>query len=404
MRILIIGMPHSVHVANWIDHIADQGWDIHLYPSIDSGIVHPKMRNVTVHQSYYSTPLNGENIQRKGQYLAPLPFFELATQFTARVIRFIAKRLITNFHRNRLIQLIQDLQPDIIHSIELQHGAYLALSAKQQLQRDNVQFPIWIVTNWGSDIYYFRQLSEHRERLKEILENCDFYDCECERDVQIAKELGLQGRAWQTFPNAGGFDIQHLESLQDGTVPSQRKIILLKGYEGTFGRSLIALDALRQCADLIREKGMQVQVYSASPQIVVKKINQLAKEDNLPISALPSLSHDDMLRKHGQARMSIGNSVSDGVSTSALEAMAMGSFPIQSYTACIDEWFDDGVTGILTQPEDVDNIAHAIRRALMDDDLVDSASKINQATIKKRANRADLQHTVLELYRTAKAL
>jgi glycosyltransferase involved in cell wall biosynthesis len=404
MRILIVGMAHSVHVASLIDHIADQDWDIHVYPSIDSGVVHPKMRNVTVHHSVYTAPLNGKNIQREGRYLALLPFFELAMQFTARVIRFIIKRFWTNFHRNRLSQLIQDIQPDIVHSIELQHGAYLTLSARQQLQKDNSPFPTWIVTNWGSDMYYFRQFREHRERLREILENCDFYDCECDRDVQIAKELGLLGRAWETFPNAGGFDIQHLQSLQDSTAPSERKLILLKGYEGAFGRSLIALDAIRQCADLIREKGMQVQVYSARPHIVVKKINQLANEEDVPIVALPSLSHDDMLRKHGQARLSIGNSVSDGVSTSALESMAMGSFPIQSYTACVDEWFDDGVTGILTQPEDVDDIVQAIRRALMDDELVDSAGKINQETIKNRANRADLQHTVLDLYRTAKDL
>ena len=37
MRILFVAMADSVHTARWISQIDDQGWDIHLYPSIDCG-------------------------------------------------------------------------------------------------------------------------------------------------------------------------------------------------------------------------------------------------------------------------------------------------------------------------------------------------------------------------------
>ena len=57
-----------------------------------------------------------------------------------------------------------------------------------------------------------------------------------------------------------------------------------------------------------------------------------------------------MLRLHGRARVSIAISIGDGISTALLEAMAMGSFPIQTCTACADEWIIDGKSGFIVQP------------------------------------------------------
>jgi glycosyltransferase involved in cell wall biosynthesis len=52
-----------------------------------------------------------------------------------------------------------------------------------------------------------------------------------------------------------------------------------------------------------------------------------------------------MLDLFASSRIYVGISLSDGISTSLLEAMAMGAFPIQTSTACVDEWFADGVSG-----------------------------------------------------------
>ena len=44
----------------------------------------------------------------------------------------------------------------------------------------------------------------------------------------------------------------------------------------------------------------------------------------------------------------------------------MGALPIQSCTACADEWIVDGRSGLIVPPEDVDVIENALRRALTD--------------------------------------
>ena len=55
------------------------------------------------------------------------------------------------------------------------------------------EFPPWIATNWGSDIFLFGKLPEHREKISRILNYADYYSAECHRDVKIARESGFHG-------------------------------------------------------------------------------------------------------------------------------------------------------------------------------------------------------------------
>jgi len=106
-----------------------------------------------------------------------------------------------------------------------------------------------------------------------------------------------------------------------------------------------------------------------------------------------------MLRYYSRSRIYIGLSISDAISTSLLEAMVMGAFPIQSYTACADEWIVDGKSGFIVPPEDPDVIAKAIRRALRDDALVDQAAEINAKTANARLDYSIIQPQVVKMYR-----
>ena len=57
-----------------------------------------------------------------------------------------------------LAALIEELKPDLIHSMEFQHAGYLVLGARDRISGP---FPAWLATNWGSDIYYFGRNPEH---------------------------------------------------------------------------------------------------------------------------------------------------------------------------------------------------------------------------------------------------
>jgi len=52
--ILFVAMSGSIHTARWINQLEGHGWDIHLFPSLDQGVVHPELRAARVHHSVYA--------------------------------------------------------------------------------------------------------------------------------------------------------------------------------------------------------------------------------------------------------------------------------------------------------------------------------------------------------------
>jgi hypothetical protein len=300
----------------------------------------------------------------------------------------------STFQERALLYVIKNIKPDVVHSLEFQHAGYMTLRAKHKL---GDKFPTWIATNWGSDIYLFGRLAEHRSQIRELLEQCDYYSCECERDVALAREYGLRGKVLPVIPNAGGFDLEICHSLRQPGPPSKRKLILLKGYQTWAGRALVALQAMARCRDMIQENGYSVAVFSATPDVKIAA-ELISNEIGIPIEMIPPCSHAEMLRRYGQAHVYIGLSISDAISTSLLEAMIMGAFPIQSCTACADEWIQDGHSGLIVPPENVDAIEKALRRAITDDTLVDQAAVLNWQTALKRLSNEVIQPKVIDLY------
>ncbi len=78
----------------------------------------------------------------------------------------------------------------------------------------------------------------------------------------------------------------------------------------------------------------------------------------------------------------------------------MGSFPVQSFTACADEWIEDGVTGLLVPPDDPEVVEAALRQALTDDRMVDSAAATNRIIAAERLDHRILKPMAVGIYRT----
>ena len=108
------------------------------------------------------------------------------------------------------------------------------------------------------------------------------------------------------------------------TLTSERKLILVKGYESFVGRASVALAAIDLISDQIRN--FEIVVYSANKK-TSKLVYRLNKKKNLNIKVFPKkkLSHEEMLNLFKRARVYVGVSLSDGISTSLLEAIATGA-------------------------------------------------------------------------------
>jgi glycosyltransferase involved in cell wall biosynthesis len=378
-------MSESIHTARWISLLSETGWDLHLFPSIDYGATHPDFHNITIHHSFYS------NNQQK-PLTVHIKGFPLIFQPLARLGRILIKKFIPNYRKNQLKKIIRKIKPDVIHSLEFQAAGYLVLEIKKELK---TEFPLWIATNWGSDIYLFGRLKSHKEKITDILTLCDYYQCECNRDIELAKKMGLTGKILPIVPNTGGFDLKKVTQFRMEGLSSSRKTIILKGYQGWSGRALVGLRALELCADYL--KGFTVVLYSVTPEVKIAA-ELFSDSTKIPVIIMSHSSHEDILKIFGQARIYIGLGISDAISTSLLEAIVMGAFPIQSNTSCADEWIVDGKSGFIVPPEDPDLIASAIRKAISDDNLVDNAAQINEETAKRNLDFFLIREKVIELY------
>jgi glycosyltransferase involved in cell wall biosynthesis len=376
-------MANSIHTARWINKIADQGWDIHLFP-VETGGIHSDLRNLTAHNFLYRKP---SGMDQSVRVVGSWPFPR-----GAGLARRVVRRFVPSWLDWELARTIRRLKPDIVHSLEMQHAGYLTLAARERL---GAKFPTWIMSIWGSDIYLFGRLREQMDKIKAVLSACDYFACECQRDVELARAAGFKGEVLPVLPATGGFDIERMHQFRQPGPTSARRLIMLKGYQGWAGRALFGLRAIELSADAL--KGYRVAVNLAGEDVTIAA-ELVSQSTGIPIEIVPQSTYEDILRLHGRARVSIGLSISDGASTSMLEAMVMGSFPIQSNTSCADEWVKDGATGLLVHPEDTEGIAAAIRLAVVDDALVDRASEINMRVVKERLDQRVIQPRVVDIY------
>jgi hypothetical protein len=380
LRILFVGMPDSVHATRWINQLSDLGWDLHLF-SATPGVPHHELRNLTVYNLSFARPQElNESVRVRGLWPMRIGIERLSLKVS---------------YSTWLARLIRWLKPDIVHSMEIQRAGYLTLEAKSQLKG---RFPPWIVTNWGSDIYLFGRLNAHAEKIRAVMSACDYYHCECHRDVKLARDFGFRGEVLPVFPVSGGFDLEWMRGLRQPGPTSLRRTIALKGYQTWAGRALVGLRAIELCTDALA--GYRVAVYMASPEVKLAA-ELVSQSTGIPFEfEFKNWTRQDILRLHGRSRVSIGLSISDAISTSLLEAMVMGSFPVQSNTGCGNEWLQDGETGILVHPEEPEAIAAAIRRAVVDNGLVDRAAESNARVAAERLNYSVIQPKAVEIYRS----
>jgi glycosyltransferase involved in cell wall biosynthesis len=290
-----------------------------------------------------------------------------------------------------LRRLLKKSSPDYIHALEFQHAGYVTLRA---LEDKGIKTPL-IATNYGSDIYWFQRFPAHKKKIKALLARANLYSAECQRDYLLARELGFIGSELPLGPNAGGIETDETSLRLE--IPSIRKTIAIKGYHGWVGRALIALEAIEMLKDELT--GFEIVIYSANFK-VARKASQLRRKSGLSITVHKkgSLAHQEVLGIFAKARIYVGLSMSDGISTSLLEAMSMGAFPVQTSTSCADEWISNGSSGILVRSIEPEEVANAISTALQDNALVDSAFEVNRQEIKSKASPTLLNQSAKAFY------
>ena len=91
----------------------------------------------------------------------------------------------------------------------------------------------WVYSLWGSDLFYFKDLTEYR---KNTPKNYLFTDCK--RDHQLANKIGLNCEHLGVIFDGGGFDLNKMKKLWENS-----NIILVKVFQSKLGRTIGVLKA-----------------------------------------------------------------------------------------------------------------------------------------------------------------
>ena len=364
-KILIVAMADSVHTARWLEQFENNKDEFVLFPSSPHRRIHPKIVRLLGASSPMQISIP-KGLSKTGLILAVLD-------------KFFSNRL----RGNLLRRVINKFEPNILHAVETQGAGYISLEALGKVEKK----PFFILTLWGSDLFWFRKFNRHKLRLMSLLPLVDLLSMECERDVEIARDLGFAGSLFPPFPVTGGYEITDGINGNFGTKTSVRRVILVKGHTRFVGRGTQALHAIEELSCQL--VGYQAIVYSADPK-AKRLANLIAKRSGLSIKVFGrgQIAHQDLLEMFESARIYVGISLSDGISVSLQEAMVCGAFPIETDTSCAGEWILNEKSGFIVSPNDHNGLVKAIRTALENDDLVDAASEINYEVARKRLDKS----------------
>ena len=375
MKILFVSMP-SLHAVRWIENLKESDHELYWFDVLGKGKLSTKigLKQITGWKKRKLPYIKGEYfLQRKLPilYNSLQPFLEITAN-------------------EKLEQLLREIQPDVVHSFEMQSCSYPILKTMQKYPEIK-----WLYSCWGSDLFYYQNKAKHLPKIKAVLNRIQYLHTDCNRDFIIAQSLGFKGKHTGVIPGGGGF---HLEQFFPfiHSVPN-RKIILVKGYQHHVGRGLVLVKALQLIQTEIRNLGFEVVIFSAHQRVI-----DYVKESRLPyqVHDRHGLTHQELLQLMGKSAVYLGNSLSDGMPNTLLEAISMGAFPIQSNPGNVTaEIITHGGNGYLIEnPESERSISDLILNVLNQPELVQNAFEINQKIAKNRLGYHVNQQKIIALY------
>lgn len=223
----------------------------------------------------------------------------------------------------------------------------------------------------------------------------------------LAKEASqsalLNDRKIEVIPNpidlTAYSPINKIESRQKINLPIDKKLILigamnLKDYRKGFNYLVRALNLLSDSNKKISDQ-FEIVVFGKLDKNVVSqiplKVNQLGKLKN----------SEEIVMTYNAADIYVAPSLQDNLPNTVMEAMACG-VPVAAFNVGgIPDLIDDGVNGILVELKSSEELAKAIEKILLDENL---SKKFSIAARQKTLNNFDQKIVAAKYYELYKSI
>ena len=374
--LIAVGMIESSHFQSWIratisQEIFDQIW---IVPS-----------DYPVNNLTQSSLRLADNIGCKLKVFR----FPVGNRINNILYRLLDLALGRKWRSVIIYRYIQRAKPFFLHFHEFQHGAYLFNPIAKYFEDRNFKT---ICSTWGSDLLFYGELESHKDEIKKVFSWADLVTAERIDDKKICIGFGYEKTFLAPVYITVGLNVP---IKRPSLKPSVRRKIMIKGYQDNHGRALNALAAL----ELVKTNlnNFEIRIFSASDAVRLQ-VEFLKSTKQWNIEVINRTSNLEIKKHFSESRLYIGLAISDGLSTSMVEAMANGAFPIQSLNSAVKIFIVDGISGFSVDPWNLSDIARKIDIALNGDALVDKASEINIETLERKYNYFDGVSLLQKIY------
>lgn len=362
------------HFFNWADQLKDSGHEILWIDVFDNGqeVERINWMEQTV------------NWKRKFDYPGR-QFLKKNFHFFYEALSAYIERPLSDIFEEKL----KEFKPDVVQSFVL----FSACTPILKVMQTHPQIT-WIYSAWGNDLYYFQNEANYLKDIKSVLPRVDYMFADCTRDYHIAQKYGFEGKFLGSFPGGGGYELEPKENLIH---PSKRNLILIKGYQELFGECIPVLRAIENLKSELKD--FKFVVFGVEPKVI--EFIQTSELKNWPnFNLLKQIGRAKVIELMGQAKIYIGNSISDGMPNTLLEAIISGAFPIQSNPGgATAEIIEEGLNGLLIKdPLNVDEIQSVILKSLNNPGLVENAFFYNIEKLRPELERKTIKQQVLQRY------
>ena len=290
----------------------------------------------------------------------------------------------------RLRGIVEQVQPDIVHALRIPYEGMLAANA-------GLRVPL-ILSVWGNDFTLHAPSTPlMRHHTQWTMNVADALHADCERDIRLAREWGLDSsKPTLVTPGNGGI---HTDMFYPPAQLVEEPVIFNpRGF-----RAYIRNDTFFQSIPLVLKEIPNAKFVCASMAGQAEALNWIYKLGiEQSVELLAPRPHAEMAEVYRNAMILVSPSTHDGTPNTLLEGMACGCFPIAGDLESVREWIRGGENGLLVDSGSPSALAEAIIKTIKNKDLRAKAAGLNREIIARRAEYGRNMARVEEFYQNVK--
>jgi L-malate glycosyltransferase len=283
-------------------------------------------------------------------------------------------------------RLIRKIKPDIIHAHQFgAHALYAWFAGVSPL----------VISAWGSDVLVKPKRSPFiRWLVKFLISKAALITSD---SAQVTSELIAYGaKPEQILTFLFGIDRRLYEKLAR-TAKSQECLIICSPR---LHEPLYNIKEIIKAFQQVSSEFPKIELWLLGNGSLTAELQQYVAQNQLAagIRFWGRVSPSDFSQRLAESDLVVSIPSSDGTPVSMLEGMAAGCLPILSDLPVYRDWVNDGINGLIVK-RDFTDLAAALRRGIMDQDLRLLAAAINRKLIQERAIWEEQFQPMLEYYR-----